>query len=279
MNEVSDNLKQQTLIEDERKALEEVRTVFNTCISMPAKIGGEQNSVFVQCLADFKNRVTAVEAGGRIKNQATRDQLVKLNNELAKAAGGDVNFDFGQSMANIGTLLTSAIGSKLKDGTDALVNGIMMSFGVAYNFCIEFALMLMGISLPLVLMLSLYKFEAFLKWAPQLLNLFTAKITYTIVVGLVQYLKADAGADLGVWGLAIIMGIGSPLVSIFTSLALSGAMGSIFEREAVKAGAGLIRMGAGTVGAIGGVVGAAAKGVGSAASAAGRTVDSIAKRV
>jgi hypothetical protein len=112
---------------------------------------------------------------------------------------------------------------------------------------------------------------------PQLLNLFTAKITYTIVGGLVQYLKADAGADLGMWGLSIILGIGAPLVSIFTALALSGSMGTVFEREAVRGGAAAARMAGRAVGAVGGAI--AGPIGGAIGAAAGKAAEVISKRV
>jgi hypothetical protein len=282
MKDVADNLNQQAIIGEERKALEKVRAVYSTCISMPIKIGGEDNPLFIQCLGEFKTEVIAAQVGGKVRNQAVTDQLVKLNNELARisglGAGGSVGADFGRTLINIGTLVSSALGSTIKDGTDAFVNTFVESIGIAYNFCIELALMLMGVSLPLVLMLSLYKIDVFLRWLPQLLNLFVAKISYTIVGGLIQYLKADAGSDLGVWGLSILIGLGAPFVSIFVSMALSGSMGAVFEREAVKAGAGAARMAAGGVAAAGGMVGNMLAGP-AGGVAVGAALDVIAKRV
>lgn len=278
MKDVADNLKQQTIIAEERKGLEQVRALYNTCISIPPKIGGEKNPVFTQCIGEFQTKSIEVAASGKIKNKAVNEQLIKLHDDLKAASDGNDDFSFGRALINAGAVLSTLIGSSIQNGTDALVNGFVISVGVVYNFCIELALMLMGVSLPLVLMLSLYKIDVFLRWLPQLLNLFVAKITYTIVVGLVQYIKADAGADLGEWGLAILVGFGSPLVSIFVSMALSGSMGSIFEREAVKAGAGAARIAAGGVAAAGRMVGSAIAGpVGGAA--AGKALDVIAKRV
>jgi hypothetical protein len=205
MKEVADNLSQQAIIDEERKVLEEVRALYNTCISMPPKIGGENNPVFTQCIGEFQSKSLEVASSGKIKNKAVNDQLIKLHDDLKAASGGNDDLSFGRALINTGSVLSGLAGSLIKDGTDKLINGILISIGVAYNFCVEFALMLMGVSLPLVLMLSLYKIDVFLRWLPQLLNLFVAKISYTIVGGLVQYLKADAGADLGVWGLALLL--------------------------------------------------------------------------
>jgi hypothetical protein len=278
MKDVADNLSQQAIIDEERKVLEEVRALYNTCISMPPKIGGENNPTFTQCIGEFQSKSLEVAASGKIKNKAVNDQLIKLHDDLKAASDGNDDLSFGRALINTGSVLSGLTGSLIKDGTDKFINGILISIGVAYNFCIELALMLMGVSLPLVLMLSLYKIDVFLRWLPQLLNLFVAKISYTIVGGLVQYLKADAGADLGVWGLALLMGLGSPFVSIFVAMALSGSMGAVFERESVKAGAGAARMAAGGVAAAGRMAGSAIAGPAGGA-AAGKALDVIAKRV
>jgi hypothetical protein len=274
MKEAADSIKQYTLAEEERKVLEEIRSVFNTCISIPAKVGGESNPTFAECITEFSKRAGAAQAGGQIKNQATKDQIKKLIDELAKLGAADATYNVGQIMATAGAILSSAIGASLKTGTDELINAWVASIGVAYNFAVELALMMMGISLPLVLTLSLYKFETFMKWCPQILILFVSKITYTIVVGVVQYLKADAGADLGVFGLALLTGIFSPLVSVYVGLALNGSLGSVFEREAFRAAAGVVGAAATVAGAgaIGSIV------AGPVASAA-NTSEVIAKRV
>jgi hypothetical protein len=131
-------------------------------------------------------------------------------------------------------------------------------------------------------MLSLYKFEVFLKWAPQILNLFVAKISYTIAGGLVLFVKAEAGADFGLWGYSILLGLGAPIVSIFVSMGLSGSMSAVFEREAVKAGAGAARMAGAAIGAGARAAGTAAAGPAGGAAAgavAGKAIDVIAKRV
>jgi hypothetical protein len=273
MKEVSDSLKDKTLYEDERRALEEVRSLFNTCISMPPKIGGEDNPTFKQCIGEFQTKSLEVAASGRIKNQSTIEQLRKLHDNLNTASEGNVDDSFGRGIINAGTALSSLIGNASQSAANEFINGIIMSFGVAYNIMTEMALMLAGISLPLVLMLSLYKFDAFLKWLPQLLMIFTAKITYTIVGGMIQFIKADAGADLGTWGLAILMGIGSPLLSIFAALALNGTLGAVFEREAIRSGAAAARMAGRGVATVGGAV------AGPVAGAVANAARTISRRV
>ena len=280
MKDVADNLAQQQIIGEERKVLENVRTAFNTCISIPPKIGGENNPVFTGCIGDFQTKVLEASVSGKIKNESVRAQLGKLHQDLAKASQGNYDDSFGRILINSGAVVSTLATSSIKNATDELVNGFVSSIGIAYNFCVELALMLMGVSLPLVLLLSLYKIDVFLKWLPQLLNLFVAKISYTIVGGLVQYIKADAGSDLGEWGLAILIGLGAPFVSIFTAMALSGAMGSVFEREAVRAGAGAARAAAGGVGAAGKMLGGAVGSLaGAGGAAAAKALDIIAKRV
>lgn len=197
MQEVAETLKQNTLLEDERKALEEVRFLFNTCISMPPRIGGEENPTFKQCIGEFQSKSLEVAASGRIKNESTIQQLRKLHDSLNTSADGVTDDSFGRGLINAGTLLSSMVGAAATNASNEFINAIILSIGVAYNIAVEMALMLVGLSLPLVLMFSLYKIDVLLRWIPQLFMIFTAKISYTIIGGMVQYIKADAGTDLG----------------------------------------------------------------------------------
>jgi hypothetical protein len=278
MTDVATTLSQQPQIQGEKEAVEIIKKAFDTCITIPAKIAGEANPALSECLTGVKQIVQENIASGKIQNQATVEQI---NNAIADPIFSSVPvLGSGVQLIKIGAKLGEILGVS----TDKLdpVKLFVESIGLIYNTCIEMALMLTCLSLPLVLMMSLYKFEVFLKWAPQILNLFVAKISYTIAGGLVLYVKASAGSDFGLWGYSILLGIGAPIVSIFVSMGLSGSMGAVFEREAVKAGAAGVRMAGAAVGAGAKALGAAAGGpAGGAAAGAvtGKAIDVIAKRV
>jgi hypothetical protein len=278
MTDIATTLSQQPQIQGEKEAIEIIKKAFDTCITIPAKIAGEDNPALSECLTGVKQIVQENIASGKIQNKATVEQI---NNAIADPIFSSVPvLGSGVQLIKVGAKLGEILGVS----TDKLdpVKIFVESIGLVYNTCIEMALMLTCLSLPLVLMLSLYKFEVFLKWAPQILNLFVAKISYTIAGGLVLYVKASAGSDFGLWGYSILLGIGAPIVSIFVSMGLSGSMSAVFEREAVKAGAGAARMAGAAIGAGARAVGSAAGGpAGGAATGAvaGKAVDVIAKRV
>jgi hypothetical protein len=278
MTDIAITLSQQPQIQGEKEAIEIIKKAFDTCITIPAKIGGENNPALAECLTGVKQLVQENVANGKIQNKAT---VAEINDAVTSPIFSSIPVvGSGIQLIKVGAKLSGLLGAS----TDKLdpVKIFVESIGLIYNTCIEIALMLTCLSLPLVLMLSLYKFDVFLKWAPQILNLFVAKISYTIAGGLVLFVKAEAGADFGLWGYSILLGLGAPIVSIFVSMGLSGSMGAVFEREAVKAGAGAARMAGAAIGAGARAAGTAAAGPAGGAAAgavAGKAVDVIAKRV
>jgi hypothetical protein len=278
MTDIATTLNQQPQIQGEKEAVEIIKQAFDTCITIPAKIAGEDNPALAECLTGVKQLVDENIANGKIKNKATVEQI---NNAVSSTIFSSIpGAGAGTELIKVGAKLAGILGASV-DKLDP-VKLFVESIGLIYNTCIEIALMLTCLSLPLVLMLSLYKFKVFLKWAPQILNLFVAKISYTIACGLVLFVKANAGSDFGMWGYSILLGLGAPIISIFVSLGLSGSMGAVFEREAAKAGAAGVRMAGGGIGAgiraAGTVAGSPAIGA-VAGAAAGKTIEVIARRV
>lgn len=267
---IVDDIKQDMVVAEERRVLEDLKGRYESCIAIPPKIAGENNPIFTTCIGEFKTEVYG--AIGKIKNESVKARIAKLWDDLSASSQGNDDNSEWRGLVNLGAGLSSVVGSIGQDATEKAINTIMLSIGMAYNILIEMALMLIGVSLPLVLMFSLYKIDVFLRWLPQILNLFVAKISYTIAAAVVMFIRADAGSDLGVWGLSIIMGLGCPLVSFFIAVAVSGSMGSLFERESVRGIAAGARLAASGVGA----VSAAGAGAVRGASAGTR---SIARRV
>jgi hypothetical protein len=97
------------------------------------------------------------------------------------------------------------------------------------------------------------------KFLPQLLNVFVAKLAYTIAIGLTYVFQAKAGGDAGKWFGSLMFGLGCPFISIFITLAISGSMAAVFERSALGVVGGAAR----TAGKAGGAA------IGGARSAAG----------
>jgi hypothetical protein len=283
-NSTARTLKEQPEIEGEKEELTKIQDIYNSCLTIPRALNGQKNPVFIECMAAMKSQIQESIASGKIKDTSTQ---ARLTNALTKFDGGDLIKGGVQLLGSI---------AKMASGADLITGGIklfMEGLGILYLWCVDMTFMIIGLSLPLVLMFSLYKVDVFLKWAPQVINLFVAKLSYTISVGIISILQATTGLDFGVWGLTLALGLGAPLVSIVVTLALSGSVGSLFERQAMR-GLGSAAKTAGKVG--GAIIQAAAKGggtalagpAGGAAAGAGakalssstmKTIDVVARRV
>jgi hypothetical protein len=264
-NSTARTLKEQPEIEGEKEELKQIQDIYNTCLSIPRMLNGQKNPVFIECMAEMKAQIQKSIASGKIKDAST---LGRLGNAVTKFDAGDL---IKGSVQLLGTVAKMAVGADLITGGIKL---FMEGLGILYLWCVDMTFMIIGLSLPLVLMFSLYKVDVFLKWAPQVVNLFVAKLSYTISVGIISILQATTGLDFGVWGLTLALGLGAPLVSIVVTLALSGAVGSLFERQGMrgaaaaaklagKAGGALLQAGARGAGtALAGPAGGAAAGAG-----------------
>jgi hypothetical protein len=220
----------------EKAELDAIKDQYNSCLSIPQKTESKPNPAFTECFQSVKGRINAGIASGKIKDASTVEQLTKSASEIDQG-----------NIINVGSLINVIVAKSASDWLNGVIKSLMEAVGFVYMICIDMALLILGLALPLVLMFSLYKFEVFSKWAPQIVNMLVAKITYTLAVGIAGILSATSGLDLGAWGLSLLLGLGSPFVSIYTTVALSGAMGSLFQRESLRGlGAGI--KGAGKLG-------------------------------
>jgi hypothetical protein len=263
----------------EKAELDAIKAKSDSCLLIPDRIDAQPNPVFTQCISEIQDRIDAGIASGRIKDTSTIAQLTKSKEKIK--AGNTIEF---------GSLISSIVAKSAIDFATGLIKSFIEGLGFVYLICIDIALLIISLSAPIVLIFSLFKFDVFLKWAPQILNMFIAKITYTLAVGISGILNSTSGLDLGAWGFSLLMGIGAPLTSVFVTIALSGSMGSMFERlsigaatagikglpAAAKGGANLIG-GAARLGgaALTGGATTAARAAGSVASGASRVINTV----
>jgi hypothetical protein len=263
----------------EKAELDAIKDRYNSCLSIPEKTESSTNPAFTECFQSVKARINSGIASGKIKDASTVQQLTKSTSEIDKG-----------NILDVGSLINVVVAKSASDWINGVIKSIIEALGFVYLICIDVALLIMGLSLPLVLMFSLYKFEVFSKWAPQITNMLVAKITYTLAVGVVGIVNATSGLDLGMWGLSLLLGLGAPFVSIYTTVALSGAMGSLFQRQSLRGlGAGV--RGAGKLGAAAGAATSVAGAIGnrlsggmagkatSGSQGASKTVDVVARRI
>jgi hypothetical protein len=264
----------------EKAELDAIKDQYNSCLSIPQKTESKPNPAFTDCFQSVKARINSGISSGKIKDASTVQRLTESANEIDKG-----------NILDVGALINVIVAKSASDWVNGVIKSLMEAVGFVYLICIDMALLIIGLSSPLVLMFSLYKFEVFSKWAPQIVNMLIAKITYTLAVGVVGILNATSGLDLGAWGLSLLLGLGSPFVSVYMTVALSGAMGSLFQRESLRGlGAGVKGAGkvggavAGGVANVGGAIGNRLSGgmagkAMSGGSAASKTVEVVSRRI
>jgi hypothetical protein len=260
----------------EKAELESIKAKADSCLSIPDKIDSQPNPVFTQCMSGIQARIDSGIASGKIKDTSTITQLTKSKDKIK--AGNTIEF---------GSLINTIVAKSAIDFATGLIKSFIEGVGFVYLICIDIALLIISLSAPIVLIFSLFKFDVLLKWAPQILNIFIAKITYTLAVGISGILNSTSGLDLGAWGFSLLVGFGAPLISVFVTIALSGSMGSMFERltinaatAGVKALPGAAKGGANLIGGAAKLGGAALSGgATTAANAAGSVAGGVSRAI
>jgi hypothetical protein len=224
---------------------------FENCSSIPDRIGGKVNPQFIQCLQGLGTTIDTAVASGKVQDSATLAKLNKSRGILNTAISADnPAAEYIKSGAALRGALNQASMSGWIEGT---IEGLLTAIGLIYNVVVELAFLIMAISSSIALMLSFLKIEVLLNFLPQFVNIFVAKLSYTVAMGLSTIMMNSAGGDLGKWAASLLLGLGCPWISIYMMLALSGSINSIFQSNAMNlAGAGV--RGAGKAGgaAIGG---------------------------
>jgi hypothetical protein len=233
---------------------------FENCASIPDRIGGKVNPQFIQCLQGLGTTIDTAVGSGKITDKATLAKLDKSRGILNTAVSSDnPAAEYIKSGSALRGALNQASASGWIEGT---IEGLLTAIGLIYNVVVELAFLIMAISSSIALMLSFLKIEVLLNFLPQFVNIFVAKLSYTVAMGLSTIMMNSSGGDLGKWAASLLLGLGCPWISIYMMLALSGSISSIFQSNAMNlAGAGV--RGAGKAG------GAAAGGARSFAGWAG----------
>jgi hypothetical protein len=273
---------------DSKVVLEPVGIALDNCLSVPGKINGKANPAFAQCIQDVTAAIDITLGSGKL--DAT--QNIKLKNSRNLIAEAANSADPSENLVKAGSSLQNSVQQwGVLDGFNLLINGFLESVGFVYAVAVEMALLILSVCSAVVLTLSLLKFEVVTKFLPQLLNVFIAKLSYTIAIGLSYVFQAKAGGDLGKWFGALMFGLGCPFVSVAIALAMSGSMSAVFERSAfgiagravrVAGAAGQLALGGAQKagGAIGGLSGGSASPVSKGGGlAVDRTINVASRRV
>jgi hypothetical protein len=240
---------------------------FENCYSIPDRIGGKINPQLIQCIEELGATIDTAVASGKVQDAATLTKLTKSREILTTAISSE---NPAAEMIRSGGALRGALNAASMNGwIEGTIEGLLNGLGLVYCVVIEIAFLIMAISASIALMLSFLKIDVLLKFLPQFVNIFVAKLTYTVAMGISVIMLNNAGGDLGKWGAALLMGLGCPWISIYMMLALSGSISSVFERSAMNLA------GAGARGASKGA-GAALGGARSAAGAAGGAIGRLA---
>jgi hypothetical protein len=210
---------------------------FENCYSIPDRIGGKTNPQLIQCLQGLTATIDTALTSGKLQDAATIAKLTKSRDLLNTAIASD---NPASEMIKSGAALRGAVNKESMSGwIEGTFEAILTALGLMYYVVIELAFLIMALSASIILMLSFLKMEVLLKFLPQFINIFIAKLTYTIAMGLSIVLQNTAGGDLGKWAVSLMVGVGCPFISIYMMLALSGSISSVFERSAMDlAGAG-----------------------------------------
>ncbi len=236
---------------------------FENCSSIPDRIGGKVNPQFTQCLQGLGTTIDTAVSSGKVQDAATLAKLNKSRSILTTAISSDnPSAEYIKSGAALRGALNQASMSGWIEGT---IEGLLTAIGLIYDVVVELAFLIMAISSSIALMLSFLKIEVLLNFLPQFVNIFVAKLSYTVAMGLSTIMMNSAGGDLGKWAASLLLGLGCPWISIYMMLALSGSINSVFQSSAMNlAGAGV--RGAGRAG--GAAIGGAKKVAGAAAGGA-----------
>ena len=217
------------------KLREEVGREIERCRTLG---GAAQDAI--DCLNSAETRLMA-KAPQLFKGDAPPDGSWELNEvgklgELADAIGGAIadpggaiNDAWDSAMGGVGQLVTSFITS------------ILLALTNAYQWCVEFALLLTALLGPIAVGSSLLPFgqKTIFAWMSAIFGVGIAKLSFNIIVGLCAQLVSNAQANQPMIFL-LFVGLLSPLLA--SALGTGGgiaAMGAIAKGGQIATEAGL----------------------------------------
>ncbi|BDA76041.1 unknown protein (plasmid) [Calothrix sp. PCC 7716] len=179
-------------------------------------------------------------------SQGGQDALNVLDN-VANGIMSVINDPAGAIGSGIGSVWDAAMGG-VGEVVTSLVTVILLAFNNAYQWCIEFALLLTALLGPMAVGASLLPFgqRAIFAWLSSIMGVGIAKLSFNIICGLCGQLVSNAQANQPMIFL-LFVGLLSPLLA--TALGAGGgmaAMGAIAKggEVAARAGAAIATSGA-----------------------------------
>jgi hypothetical protein len=232
-----------TVQKDAGSVITPVSDSFTNCYSIPDRIEGKPNPVLIQCLQRLGQKIDTAIASGKIQDAQLLTNLNKsrgiINTAISSDNPSSELIKAGSVFRRVATISDSGFNPfDLKGDIEAIINTILYGIGLVFYIVIEIVFLILAVASSIVLMLSIYKIDVLLKFLPQFMNVFVAKLSYTIAMAISLIIQSKAGSDLGTWGIGILTGLGCPFISIGIMLALSGSINSVFERTAINAAAG-----------------------------------------
>ncbi|BAZ18349.1 hypothetical protein NIES4071_102340 (plasmid) [Calothrix sp. NIES-4071] len=204
------------------------------------------------CLTEQKQKLQAKAAEfyrNQQISQGGQDALSVLDN-VANGIMSVINDPVGAVGSGIGSVWDAAMGG-VGEVVTSLVTVLLLALNNAYQWCIEFALLLTALLGPMAVGASLlpYGQKAIFAWLSSIMGVGVAKLSFNIICGLCGQLVSNAQANQPMIFL-LFVGLLSPLLA--TALGAGGGMatmGAVAKggELAARAGAAVATSGASEV--------------------------------
>ncbi len=230
-------------VSDRLKALEpfqKLEAEMKICSSKPDKIVCLQaaTSALAQRTAGITDP-TVTDAVRSIQNQALQATQVANSRSTASSSttGNSVVDLYNGAVSAIKTTanVVSDPGKAANDVATWLIATFLQAMAICFFIAIDMAMLLLGLTFPINLALSLFDPGSLISWIGNFWTLANAKICFSIVTGIIVYFqlwaeKANYAAAMGMFVIELMFAIFSPFITYFycqgSALALAGAIGA-----------------------------------------------------
>lgn len=249
-------------VSDRLKALEpfqKLETEMKACSSKPDKILCLQaaTAVLAQRTAGITDP-TVTDAVRSIQAQAL--QATQVANSASTTGSPPGNL-FSSTVSAIQTTsqVVSDPGKAMNDLATWLIATFLQAMAICFFIAIDMAMLLLGLTFPINLALSLFDPGSLISWIGNFWTLANAKLCFSIVTGIIVYFqlwaeKANYAAAMGMFVIELMFAIFSPFITYYycqgSSLALAGAIGSAMAGAGAGVGIGTKKAGSAGIGAI-----------------------------
>ena len=229
-------------VSDRLKALEpfqKLETEMKACSSKPDKILCLQaaTAVLAQRTAGITDP-TVISAVQKIQAQAL--QATQVANSASTSSPPENSFSNVVSAIQTTAQVVSDPGKAMNDLATWLIATFLQAMAICFFIAIDMAMLLLGLTFPINLALSLFDPGSLISWIGNFWTLANAKLCFSIVTGIIVYFqlwaeKANYAAAMGMFVIELMFAIFSPFITYYycqgSSLALAGAIGSAFHAE------------------------------------------------